>query len=137
ARSASRPHRSAPTPETPGLRLHDDLDDRGLADLYAGALCLLSPSHYEGFGLPLLEAMATGTPFLAAEAGAAPELAVEASQILPLEAQAWVEALRSWSSADLGDLRRAVRGRAHAHSWDRSAALLAASVRRALVSCDE
>ncbi|MGH8875410.1 MAG: glycosyltransferase family 4 protein [Acidimicrobiia bacterium] len=137
ARSASRPHRSAPTPETPGLRLHDDLDDRGLADLYAGALCLLSPSHYEGFGLPLLEAMATGTPFLATEAGAARELAVEASQILPLEAQAWVEALRSWSSADLGDLRRAVRRRAHAYGWDRSAALLAASVRRALVSCDE
>ncbi|MGH9168864.1 MAG: glycosyltransferase family 4 protein [Acidimicrobiia bacterium] len=137
ARSASRPHRSVRIADIPGVRLHDDLDDRALADLYAGALCLLSPSHYEGFGLPLLEAMATGTPFLGAAAGAARELAVEASQVLPLEASAWVEALRSWSSADLGDLRRAVRRRAHAYGWDRSAALLAASVRRALVSCDE
>jgi glycosyltransferase involved in cell wall biosynthesis len=137
ARLASRPHRSALIPATPGVRLHHDLDDRALADLYAGALCLLSPSHYEGFGLPLLEAMATGTPFLAAEAGAARELAEEAGQILPLEAPAWVEALRSWSSADLGELRRAVRRRAHAQSWDRSAALLAASIRRALESSDE
>jgi glycosyltransferase involved in cell wall biosynthesis len=53
---------------------HDEL-----AALYRGAACLVFPSRYEGFGLPVLEAMASGTPVVAAAAGAVPEVAGDAA----------------------------------------------------------
>ena len=49
------------------------VSDEHLPGLYAGALCFVMPSLYEGFGLPCLEAMACGTPVVAAAAGALPE----------------------------------------------------------------
>jgi len=45
-----------------------------LPALYAGADCFILPSLYEGFGLPILEAMACGTPVIAAHAGSLPEV---------------------------------------------------------------
>jgi glycosyltransferase involved in cell wall biosynthesis len=50
-----------------------------LVALYRGAACLVFPSRYEGFGLPVLEAMATGTPVVATTAGALPEVAGDAA----------------------------------------------------------
>ncbi len=50
-----------------------------LAELYRGAACLVFPSRYEGFGLPVLEAMASGTPVVAARATAIPEVAGDAA----------------------------------------------------------
>jgi glycosyltransferase involved in cell wall biosynthesis len=50
-----------------------------LAALYRGAECLVFPSRYEGFGLPALEAMASGTPVVATTAGALPEVTAHAA----------------------------------------------------------
>jgi glycosyltransferase involved in cell wall biosynthesis len=53
--------------------------DEELAALYRGAECLVFPSRDEGFGLPLLEAMASGVPVVATRAGALPEIAGDAA----------------------------------------------------------
>lgn len=73
ARAASRP------PARPGIVLLGAVGDADLAALYAGARAVVVPSFDEGFGLPLIEAMATGTPVAAAEAGAIPETAAGAA----------------------------------------------------------
>jgi glycosyltransferase involved in cell wall biosynthesis len=106
----------------PGVVLHVDPTDLELVHLYANALCLLWPSHYEGYGFPLLEAMAVGTPFLSTDVGAAAELAViPEEQILPLEPERWCARLEAWHSADLRELREASARRARAQSWDAAA----------------
>jgi len=55
------------------------VSDEELAALYRGAECLVFPSRDEGFGLPLLEAMASGVPVVATRAGALPEIAGDAA----------------------------------------------------------
>jgi len=55
------------------------ISDIDLRALYSGAQALVFPSHYEGFGLPVLEAMACGTPVICSRAGALPEVAWEAA----------------------------------------------------------
>jgi glycosyltransferase involved in cell wall biosynthesis len=59
------------------FRGHVPLDE--LAALYRGAACFVFPSRYEGFGLPVLEAMASGTPVVTTRAGALPEAAGDAA----------------------------------------------------------
>lgn len=53
---------SEPGPDVPGVVYHTGLSDAELAALYRRAWVYASPSTYEGFGLPYLEAMASGTP---------------------------------------------------------------------------
>jgi len=69
--------------------------DEELRELYSGALGVAVPSLAEGFGLPVVEAMACGVPVLAAAASALPEAAGDAAVLLPpLDVRAWTEALR-------------------------------------------
>jgi glycosyltransferase involved in cell wall biosynthesis len=55
------------------------VEKQRLAELYRGAACLVFPSRYEGFGLPVVEAMASGTPVVAAASGSIPEVAGDAA----------------------------------------------------------
>lgn len=116
--------------EADGITVHVDLDDAALAKLYSDALCLLWPSHYEGFGLPLLEAMAVGTPFLSSDTGAARELAIVPEQVLPLDAEAWIRQLGIWAADDPLDVRRASMTRARSATWMRSAEALVDAIER-------
>jgi glycosyltransferase involved in cell wall biosynthesis len=66
-----------------------EIPDAELASLYRGARCLLYPSLYEGFGLPVLEAMACGTPVVTSSATAMEEVAGGAAVLVdPLDVAA-------------------------------------------------
>jgi glycosyltransferase involved in cell wall biosynthesis len=97
-----------------------------LVSLYQGAEAFVYPSRYEGFGLPLLEAMACGTPVIAASASSIPEVVGDAGVLLdPDDSHAWAESI----AAVIGraDKRRALRvsglSRSAQYSWQRTAEL--------------
>jgi len=72
------------------------MDDSLLPALYTGALAFLYPSLYEGFGIPILEAMACQTPVLTTSAGSIPEVSGNAAILLPThDIEAWVNSLDS------------------------------------------
>ena len=62
-----------------GARVEGYVDQERLVELYRGATCLVQPSRYEGFGLPVLEAMACGTPVVAVDEPALREVAAAAA----------------------------------------------------------
>src|SRR5207247_10361767 len=63
----------------PGIVHLDYLEPAALAALYAGAALFVFPSIYEGFGFPLLEAMAHGVPAIAARSSSLPEIGGDAA----------------------------------------------------------
>ncbi len=68
-----------------GARLEGYVEPERLAELYRGAACLVQPSRFEGFGLPVLEAMASGTPVVAIPEPALEEVAGDAALFVPEE----------------------------------------------------
>ena len=64
------------------VELRGHVSKAELAALYRGAACLVFPSRYEGFGLPALEAMASGTPVVASTAGSLPEVVGDAGVLV-------------------------------------------------------
>lgn len=98
--------------------------DAELVHLYNGATCLVFPSLCEGFGLPVLEAMACGTPVVASRNGSVPEVLGSAGVLWdparPTELRAALE--RLLSNPDLrASLRRQGLERAGEFSWEKSA----------------
>src|SRR5207249_471734 len=92
--------------------------------LYSGALALVFPSLYEGFGLPALEAMSCGTPVLASTASSLPEVVGDAGLLLdPHDATAWADAVqRLMSDTELQQtLSRKGLKRAAQFTWERCA----------------
>jgi glycosyltransferase involved in cell wall biosynthesis len=95
-----------------------------LPAFYGGALALTYPSIYEGFGLPILEAMASGTPVVTSNVSSLPEVAGEAAICVdPRSVDGLAEALhRVWSSPETrGDLKRKGLARARLFSWEKTA----------------
>jgi glycosyltransferase involved in cell wall biosynthesis len=105
------------------LRLLGHVDDALLPGLYAGAAAFALPSRYEGFGLPVLEAMACGTPVVAADAGALPETCGGAAVLAPPDGEGFAAALTALLSDEAEQRRLRAKGleRAKQFSWDATA----------------
>lgn len=97
------------------------IDDAPLRDLYAGAHLVAYPSVYEGFGLPVLEAMSAGVPVVSTQVAAVEEVAADAALLVPVgDVDALASAIdQVWSDAALRS--RLIDGghrRVAGHSWD-------------------
>jgi glycosyltransferase involved in cell wall biosynthesis len=97
-----------------GARLEGHVETGRLADLYRGAACLVQASRFEGFGLPVLEAMASGTPVVAVPEPALEEVAAGAAVFV--DESDLVDGIRR-AIAERDRLVAAGLERARAFSW--------------------
>jgi glycosyltransferase involved in cell wall biosynthesis len=101
-----------------------EVPDPELAALYRGARCLLYPSLYEGFGLPVLEAMACGTPVVTSAGTAMEEVAGGAAVLAdPHDVQALADGIAQ-AEARQNELVGAGLERAREFTWERAAAVV-------------
>jgi alpha-1,3-rhamnosyl/mannosyltransferase len=76
------------------IEMRSHFSDHELVQLYRSAAALVYPSLYEGFGLPLLEAMACGVPVVASRSSSIPEVAGDAALLLdPRDEHAWADGI--------------------------------------------
>lgn len=95
----------------------DYLDFPDLVQVVAGAVALTLPSHYEGFGLPLLEGLAAGVPVVASDLAVHREVAgPHAAYVAPTDVDGFSAALSAAAAADRDDASRAAR-RTWAGRW--------------------
>lgn len=111
------------------------IEETALAAHYANALCTVYPSTYEGFGLPVLEAMQCGSPVLVSEIPVLQECGGTAAMYAaPMQASAWAAGLRTLVTSQVAREERRQLGLAHAaeFSWAQSALAMKALYERCL-----
>jgi glycosyltransferase involved in cell wall biosynthesis len=120
-----RPGFPAPEPE-PGLRLLGPVPDADLPGLYSGALACVYPSLYEGFGLPVLEAMQCGAVVVTSRDPAIMEVSATAAiHVDATDTRALAQALASVAATpeNFAAMRERALARAREFSWQRTARL--------------
>ncbi|MDQ2686386.1 MAG: glycosyltransferase family 4 protein [Armatimonadota bacterium] len=108
----------------PHLRALGFVPDADLPALYAGAVVSVYPSLYEGFGFPVLEAMAAGSPVVSSDTSSLPEVVGDAGLLLPPDdSTAWADALRTLleDTDARQDLVRRGQEQAARFTWERTA----------------
>ena len=117
----------------PGTVRRQTGSDSDLARAYAGARAMIYPSEYEGFGIPLLEAMSVGCPVICSNASSIPEVAGEAGEYFdPRDSEAIRAAIERVAYDDGRRQALIARGRARCleFSWERCTAETLALYRR-------
>lgn len=125
--------------ETPPMRALGYVPEPYLPGLYAGALALAMPSLYEGFGIPVLEAMASGVPVVAADRAALPETCGGAALLVDPDDEAALRDALVQAVTDEELRQKLVRAgleRASHFSWDRAAAATDAVIDDALADAE-
>jgi glycosyltransferase involved in cell wall biosynthesis len=113
------------------------VSDADLEGLYAAAAAFVFPSLNEGFGLPLLEAMARGLPVVTSDRSALPEVAGDAALLVDPESSEQIAAATVRLLADAGLRARLVTAgvsRAHSFSWSQTARSTLETWRRAVLA---
>lgn len=112
------------------LRVLDDVSPEDLVALYSGALAFVYPSIYEGFGMPVLEAMACGCPVITADRSSLPEVAGGAAMLVdPTSVEQLAQTIAVLATDDKERARLVAAGsvRAAEYTWHKTAtAMLAA-----------
>ena len=104
------------------VRFEGRVDDERLAALYRGAAVVCVPSRAEGFGLPVLEALALGVPVVASDLDATHEVAGDTALLVPAgDDRALADALESVLDGGAGVMERTVAGTARAQHFSWSA----------------
>ena len=102
----------------------ESISDTDLTTLYREAVAMIYPSRYEGFGLPLVEAMACGTPVIASRAGATPEVVENAAVLVePGDIDGFARAVHRVLTDDefRFERRQAALSRSSFFSWELTA----------------
>jgi alpha-1,3-rhamnosyl/mannosyltransferase len=117
------------------VRFVGGVSEADLPLLYAGATCFVFPSLYEGFGLPILEALACGAPVACSNVSSMPEVAGDAALLFDPTSEGEIAAALTRLLTDealRGRLAERGRAQARAFTWERTAAETLGVYRRLL-----